>query len=273
MDASANARGGRFQAHSRTAVVTGASSGLGKCIVLELARRGWNTVVIARREAALCEVVDACGGAVRCSHVVMDLERTEEIGPKMAALLNERGIVVDALFNNAGFGFYGEFLSQPLDLHERLMRVNHLAAVEMTRAVLPGMLARRRGHVVNTCSMSTKIGPWGHAGYAASKAALVSVTQALAAEFPARESGVHFSYVNPGIVKTAYFEGDSFKRLWPRVMKRAISPEVVAGKMVDLLDRPRLQLCVPWYYRMIEVIEAVSPGVAHGMVARESRPG
>lgn len=255
-----------------TAIVTGASSGLGRCIALELVRRGWDVVAIARRESALNDLVRDCGGTQRCRAVTMDLERTDEIAPRMAELLGPGGVVPGALFNNAGFGHYAEFLAQPRELHERLWRVNHLAAVEMTRAVLPGMLHRRRGHVINTCSMSTKIGPWGHAGYAASKAALVSITQSLAAEHPAHHSGVHFSYVNPGIVKTAYFENDSYQRLWPKVAPRAVPPEMVARKMVGLLERPRLQLCVPWYYRMIEVIEAISPTLAHRIVAGESRP-
>jgi len=202
----------------------------------------------------------------------MDLARTEEIGPRLMAFLGERGIEPDALFNNAGFGHYGEFLSQPTELHERLWRVNYLAAVETTRALLPGMLARRRGHIINTCSISSKVGPWGHAGYAASKAALVSVTQTLAAEYAAQLSGVHFSFVNPGIVSTAYFEVGSYRRMWPRVKHRAISPEVVARRMVGLLDRPRLQLCVPWYYRFIDFIDALSPTLAHRIVAAESRP-
>jgi short-subunit dehydrogenase len=256
-----------------TAIVTGASSGLGRCIVLELARRGWRTVVIARRAEVLeALTADVCNGA-ECLPLSIDLQETHAIGPCVSRFLQEHAIAPAALFNNAGFGFYGEFLSQPAELHERLWRVNYLAAVEMTRAVLPGMLERRRGHIINTCSMSTKVGPWGHAGYAASKAALVNVTQGLAAEYPARSTGIHFSVVNPGIVSTPYFAGDSFQPLWPRVKGRAIPPELVSRKMVDLLDRPRVQLCVPWFYRFIDVIDALSPALAQRIVAAESRPG
>jgi hypothetical protein len=256
-----------------TAIVTGASSGLGRCIVLELARRGWRTVAIARRAEALETLAAEVGTLAACLPLPMDLQDTTAIGPRISRFLQDHAIAPAALFNNAGFGFYAEFLSQPAELHERLWRVNYLAAVEMTRAVLPGMLKRRRGHVINTCSMSTKVGPWGHAGYAASKAALVSVTQGLAAEYPARSTGVHFSVVNPGIVSTPYFAGDSFQRLWPRVKGRAIPPELVARKMVGLLERPRVQLCVPWFYRFIDVIDAFSPALAQRIVAAESRPG
>ena len=255
-----------------TAVVTGASSGLGRCLARALAQRGWATVVIARRAGRLEALADELAPMAPCTPLAMDLSQSEGVGPRLLSFLEDKGIEPDALFNNAGFGFFGEFLSQPMDLHERLWRVNYLAAVETTRALLPGMLARRRGHVMNTCSICSKIGPWGHAGYAASKAALVSVTQSLAAEFPARSSGVRFSFVNPGIVSTDYFENDSYRRMWPRVKHRAIAPEVVARKIVGLLDRPRLQLCVPWYYRFIDFIDALSPTLAHRIVAAESRP-
>lgn len=255
-----------------TAVVTGASSGLGRCLAQTLARRGWATVVIARRADRLESLAKELSHTAPCTTLAMDLSRTEVIGPRLAAMLEERGIEPDALFNNAGFGHYAEFLAQPAELHERLWRVNYLAAVETTRALLPGMLARRRGHVINTCSISSKVGPWGHAGYAASKAALVSVTQSLAAEYPARSSGVWFSFVNPGIVSTEYFEDGTYQRMWPRVKRRAMAPEVVSRRMVGLLDRPRLQLCVPWYYRFIDLIDALSPTLAHRIVAAESRP-
>lgn len=254
------------------AIVTGASSGMGRSIALELARRGWATLLIARRTALLEALASELRASAPSAILTMDLCETGAIVDTVRGFLAANGLVPRALFNNAGFGFYGPFLEQPTDLHERLWRVNYLAAVEMTRAVLPGMLERRKGHVINTASMSTKVGPWGHAGYAASKAALVSVTQGLAAEHPARASGVHFSFVNPGIVRTSYFEASSFAPLWKRVAKRAISPERVARAAVNLLERPRLQICVPWYYRAIDAIDAVSPALAHRIVAAESRP-
>lgn len=260
---------------TQVAIVTGASSGLGACVARELARRGVGTLLIARR----AERLEALAGELArerpdapCLTLPMDLAETGAVAPTLAGFLGRRALEPVALFNNAGFGHYAPFLEQPAGLHERLWRVNYLAAVETVRVVLPGMLSRRRGHIINTCSMSTKIGPWGHAGYASSKAALANLTQTLAAEHPARRTGVHFSLVNPGIVDTPYFEADSFRALWPRVRRRAIAPERVARRMVALLDRPRLQLCVPWYYRFIEVIEAFSPALAHRIVAAESRP-
>ena len=148
------------------------------------------------------------------------------------------------------------------------MEVNYFASVATLRAVLPGMLERRRGHVINIASMATKMGPWGHAGYAAAKAALVSLTQTLAAEH--HGEGVHFSYVNPGIVDTEYF--DELGGLAERVRRWRISPDVAADRIVALLDRPRLELCIPAHYRLIDVLKALHPSLAHRIVRSQSRP-
>ena len=254
------------------AIVTGASSGMGRCIATELAGRGWRTLLISRRTALLEQLAVDLRGRAPSEAFPFDLADTAGIAPAIGGFLAARSLKPAALFNVAGFGLYVPFLSQSLEEQERLMRVNHFAAVEMIRVVLPGMLERRRGHIVSLASMSTKVGPWGHAGYAASKCALASLTETLAAEHPARQSGVHFSIVNPGIVSTAYFESDSFKALWPRVEKRAIAPELVARRSVGLLERPRLEICVPRHYRFIEFIRAINPGLAHRIVTAESRP-
>lgn len=256
----------------RWAVVTGASSGMGRCIALELASRGWATLLIARRVGLLESLAAELSSRAPSVALGLDLSMTGEVVRGVSAALARHGIEPSVLVNAAGFGVYRRFLEQPAELHESLWRVNYLGTVEMVRAVLPGMLARRRGHVINIASMSTKVGPWGHAGYAASKAGVVSVTQTLAAEHPYPDSGVRFSFVNPGIVGTAYFESESFRSLWPRVRHRAITPEYVARRVVGLLDRPKAELCIPFYYRAIQWIDAVAPGLAHRLVARESRP-
>jgi hypothetical protein len=154
--------------------------------------------------------------------------------------------------------------------HEKLLRINYLAAVEMIRLVLPGMLRTGRGHVINVASISSKIGPWGHAGYAASKAALVSLTQTLAAEYGTKK--LHFSYVNPGVVDTAYYNGAEMGELWNVVSRHAIHADDVAEKMLRLIDRPRLELCVPGHYRLLDAVKMVSMRLAHWLVARGSRP-
>jgi short-subunit dehydrogenase len=118
--------------------------------------------------------------------------------------------------------------------------------------------------------MAVKMGPWGHAGYAAAKSALATLTQSLAAEYDG--TGVRFSYVNPGIVDTDYLRDPSYAPLLRRVQRHAVSAGYVAKRIVSLLDRPRLELCIPAHYRVMDFFKALSPTLAHLLVTRQSRP-
>jgi NAD(P)-dependent dehydrogenase (short-subunit alcohol dehydrogenase family) len=200
----------------------------------------------------------------------VDLAEVEAVEPavgRVVARLGAPGLIV----NNAGYGEYKPFLDHSAADHERLMNVNYFAPVRVIRAALPFMLSAGRGHVINISSMSVKMGPWGHAGYAAAKSALRSLTQTLAAEHAG--SGVRFSVVYPGIVDTPYFANGEYPKLMARVRRHAIQPERVARAVVGLIDRPRLEMCVPGHYRALEFIAAISPSLAHRMVARQSGPG
>ncbi|HEX7009271.1 MAG TPA: SDR family NAD(P)-dependent oxidoreductase, partial [Phycisphaeraceae bacterium] len=248
-------------------IVTGASGGIGSCVAQKLAQRGYRIVLIARnrdRLAALARQIHPRP----CLAIPLDLTKPERIAPSLRGLLAEYG-PVEVLVNNAGASIYSRFLDQTPQEHERLMRVNYLAAAEMIRLVLPAMLQRQRGHIINVASVAARVGPWGHAGYAAAKAALISLTQTLAAEHA--DEGVHFSYVNPGIVDTPYFRLPDKAPLWRKVRRYAITPQRVSDRIVSLLDRPRLELYVPRHFRLIDWLWLIHPRLAHQVVARQSR--
>jgi short-subunit dehydrogenase len=251
----------------RLAIVTGASSGIGACVARRLAERGHRTLLVARRADRLGQLAAELARHAPSVAVALDLSRADDVEPAISRLIAEHG-TPDVVVNNAGYGRYGLFLDHAPDEHRRLMEVNYFAAVSTLRAVLPPMLLRRRGHVINVASMSTKMGPWGHAGYAAAKAALVSLTQTLAAEH--ERDGLHFSYVNPGIVDTDYFDG--LGELGPRTSRWRIPPQAVADRIVGLLDSPRLELCVPRHYRALDLLKALHPGLAHRIVRSQSGP-
>ena len=249
------------------AIVTGASSGIGARVAERLAGRGFRTILVARRRDRLATLAAELSRLAPSTAVELDLGSPDDVERAMERVVAEHG-PARVLVNNAGFGFYGSFLEHGPELHRRLMEVNYFASVATIRAVLPGMLDRGRGHVINIASMSTKMGPWGHAGYAAAKAALVSLTQTLAAEHG--EHGLHFTYVNPGIVDTDYF--DELGELGERTRRWRIPAATVADRITELLDAPRLELCVPRHYRALDFIKALHPGLAHGIVTRQSRP-
>ncbi len=254
--------------HRPVAIVTGASSGIGRAVAALLARRGYHLVLLARRAPKLEELAAELSHYATSTILPLDLARSEAIEEALAGL--PAGGPIEVLVNNAGFGLYRPFLKHSLEDFRRLMDVHYFAAVSLIRVVLPGMVERRRGHVINVASISTKMGPWGHAGYAAAKAALATLTQTLAAEHA--ESGVRFSYVNPGIVETEFFDAPTCAPLRARLRGHAISAEYAAGKIVSLLDRPRLELCIPAHYRVMDWLKALSPGLVHRLVTRQSRP-
>jgi len=252
----------------RFAVVTGASSGIGEAVARELARRGWATVLLARREHLLRALASELSVVAPSVAMMVDLAEPGAATQVAHEILAAHGPMT-ALVNNAGFGIYEPFLDHGRADHYRLMQVNHFAALELTRAFLPAMVAQGVGAIVNVCSMSAKMGPWGHSGYAASKAALRAMTETLDAEFA--PVGVRLSCVFPGIVSTPYFQQPRMRALFPKVEARAISPERCARAICRLLTHPRTWKCIPSHYRLLDVIAACNARLAHAIVARSSR--
>jgi short-subunit dehydrogenase len=252
------------------AVVTGASSGIGWESARLLAARGYRTLLLGRRRDRLEALAAELAPHAPAVPLVIDLGDPDAVDSLVAPLLRQHGPAA-VLLNNAGMGQYSPFIDESPQEHRRLFEVNYFAAVAMIRAVLPDMVRLRRGHVINVASMAAKMGPWGHGGYAASKAAMACLTQSLAAEHA--NDGVHFSYVSPGVVDTGFFDAPCYASVAKRFGRHAISAARVAGEIVKLLDRPRLELWVPGHYRLFEWMRALAPGFAHRVVCRQSRPG
>lgn len=253
----------------KLAIITGATGGIGREISLRLARRGYRTILIARGSDAANELADDLSQHAPSMSLAIDLTKIESIETHLNPVIDQYG-PADVLVNNAGSGTYTRFLEQSREHHAELMNLNYFATAEMTRLVLPGMVQTGRGHVINIASMSSKVGPWGHAGYATAKSAVVSLTQTLAAEHS--DAGVHFTFVNPGIIDTPYFHRPQTAGLWDRVRKHAISPTRIGDAVERVLDRPRLEICVPRHFRWLIWLESISPKMAHAVVAAQSRP-
>ncbi len=256
------------------ALITGASSGIGAALARQLAVRGYATLLVARRLDRLETL------AAELSHtpdtppavpVALDLADLDAIAPALGRLQDQYG-PIDVLINNAGFNVNRPMLDMTDDETARIMAVNLEAPRRMIAAVLPDMLERRRGHVINIASIAARFGPWGHAAYAAAKAGLIATTQSLACEHPHAATGVHFSYVNPGIVDTEFFDDPTYNPTAPARRRHVVSAARVARRIVRLLDRPRLSLYVPRYYRMLDLIAAISPDLALRLVRRHSQP-
>ena len=252
------------------AILTGATGGIGQAVAPLLAERGYRVALLGRNHDVLDELLMKLGKD-RAVAISLDLvQERQPLASIVGPVIEDNG-PVEVLVNNAGAGEYRPFLEQSPQRHRELMQLNYLAAAELIHLVLPKMVERGSGHVINIASMAALIGPWGHSGYAGAKAALVSLTQTLDAEYA--HTGVCFCSLCPGFVDTGFFRNPQIQPLWRKVRSQAMSPDRVAAKVMNLIDRPRLIQTIPCHYRMLDWIRALSPRLAHRLVARQSRPG
>ncbi len=192
-----------------TALVTGASKGLGRELALELTRRGARVVLLARSEDDLRQLaaeVRELDGEARPEVITADLAAAD--GPqRVVHELRERGLTVDLLLNNAGAGSAGPFLDRPLEPQLRSIHLNVDGLVALTYAIGHDLAARGSGGVINVSSTAGFQPMPYQAVYAATKAFVLSFTEALAEEL--RGTGVHVMAAHPGAIATGFFDGTS----------------------------------------------------------------
>jgi uncharacterized protein len=164
-----------------TVLITGASSGIGYELTREFARKGHNLVIVAPVEPELINIARALRSefGVAVAHYAVDLRNEAAVGDLFATTV-AHGITVDILVNNAGMGRRGKFWEIPLEEDVSMMRLNIEAGVRLMKRFLPGMLQRRHGRILNTASVAGfEPGPM-LAVYHASKAFVLSLSEALA---------------------------------------------------------------------------------------------
>lgn len=229
----------------KTALVTGASSGIGAATARLLAAKGMRVLLTARRAErlnALAREIEVAGG--QANAFPADLEHAAE-RERLAAAVQAAHGCPDVLVNNAGFGWYGYFAEMPWETAGALMQVNVVAPVHLTALLLPEMLSRRWGMVVNVSSIAGGMPNQGVAVYAASKAFLNSFTSSVYRE--TRGSGVQVCAVLPGPVASEFFT-QALRHPQGRAVPAegfAVPPERVAGKVWSVLRRPRRFAYVP----------------------------
>jgi NAD(P)-dependent dehydrogenase (short-subunit alcohol dehydrogenase family) len=182
-----------YALNGRVGLVTGAGGGIGREIARRLAGEGMSVAVLDRVGAAAQAVAAEIGGLA----VAADVTSEEEVGGAVDTVFAAFK-QIDLLVNNAGIAWMGPALDMPLEALQAMLRVNVEGVFIMSRAVLPHMVARRSGSVVNLASWAGKTGPAFFAGYSATKFAVIGLTQALAREMAPH--GIRINAICPGIV-------------------------------------------------------------------------
>lgn len=233
-----------FRLDGKIAIVTGAGSGIGAAIAKTFAAAGARVWVADRDEAggaATVEAVARSGAAGRASFLRLDVTSEPACRAAVDAVLAEAGRV-DALVNNAGVGMVGNALQTSGDDLDRLWAVNVKGMFFLCQAVLPGMVAARRGSIVNLGSVAAVTGMYDRFAYTTTKHAVAGLTRSMALNFG--ESGVRVNCICPGRVDTPfvqarlaeYPEPDKFlaQMAAPHALKRMARPEEVAAAALYL---------------------------------------
>ncbi|HAA16279.1 MAG TPA: short chain dehydrogenase [Cytophagales bacterium] len=179
--------------------VTGASSGIGEGLATELSKAGAKVIISARREAELERVKALCAHPDQVAVLPLDLVELEDMEEKVKAAIAAFGRV-DMLINNGGISQRDLTVNTAVSVYERIMKVNYLGTVALTKAILPHMLARKSGHIVAVSSLTGKFGTPYRSGYAGSKHALHGFFDSLRAEI--WRENVKVLMVAPGFIRT-----------------------------------------------------------------------
>jgi short-subunit dehydrogenase len=260
----------RHAVRGAVVAVTGASAGIGRECVLAFAREGARVVAAARRVdrlEALASEVRALGGEVVV--VPTDVAEGDQVR-RFVTTAVERFGRLDVLVNNAGYGVRGRVEDTPIASYERLMRVNYLGTVHGCQAAVPVMRRQGAGIIINVSSIVGHRAFLGGGAYAATKAAQISLTEALRAEL--RGSGVHACTVHPVATVTEFGEvaaresgSDDVGGIGPEQSARA-----VAEAIVRCARRPRPEVYPYPPSRAIVWLNAVAPGLCDWLAWRAS---
>lgn len=226
----------------KTTLITGASSGIGEAFARKLAARGENVLVVARSEDKLTALCSELGREhnVNAQYVALDL--TEEgAAARLFEETERRGLEVELLINNAGFGSLGEFLAQDLERELNMIDLNIKALVDLTYRFLAPMRERRRGAIINVAS-TAGFQPVPFMGtYAATKAFVLSFTEALWEEN--RPYGIKVMALCPGVTETNFFDAAGIAKPPMRV---AQTPEAVVETALKGLERGKSHIISGW---------------------------
>ena len=232
----------------KKALVTGAASGIGRAIALALAREG-ATLYLLDIDAINLAVVaaEARRHGAPVVEASCDLAQPPQVTAAVQALLEHWG-GLDILVNNAGVSYHGKTETMPAKLWQRLLAINLLAPVQLTMELLPTLLAREEGHIVNVCSIMGLVAIPKFTAYQTSKFGLVGFSESLRAEYTCRGLGV--TALCPGFVRTNIYqamldgEGARPMRTPPRWLWA--SPELVAARAVRAIYRNHGVAPVTW---------------------------
>lgn len=231
--------------HNKIIVITGASSGIGLTLALDVAKKGGTPVLLARStdklQRASAEILNMTG--IAAPFYTLDVSDNEAV-LKIFAHILEKHTRVDVLINNAGYAIFDTFIEAKLEDIKGMFDVNVFGLMACTKAVLPAMLKKNSGHIINIASQAGKLATPKSSVYSATKHAVLAITNSLRMEL--MDTNIFVSAVNPGPIKTPFFDrADVTGNYTKNVEKLMLEPAFVSEKILQLIDKPKREINLP----------------------------
>jgi short-subunit dehydrogenase len=253
--------------HTRPlAAVTGASSGIGTVFARALAARGYDLLLIARRRDRLETLAKEIGGEV----LTADLTNDADLHRVEARLRGAENLEV--LINNAGFGAGGAFVKADLEAQDRMHRLHVIATMRLTHAALGGLVARRKGGIVNVSSVAAFLTNPGAIGYCSTKTWINSFTEGLYLELKSTDSPVRVQALCPGFVLSEFHDTAGMDRAKLAPAAWWLSAESVVAESLEGLDRGKL-IVIPSvrYKALVWILNRIPKVVKRAILIKASR--
>jgi short-subunit dehydrogenase len=252
---------------NRRAIVTGASSGIGRALAVELAREGVAQVLVARREDRLLQLAEQLAPLGSRVEIVAGDITDPAVRQRAIDAAGEKLGGLDVLINNAGVGALGPFIDASPDRARRVMEVNYFALIEMTRLALPLLRRGIRPIVVNVSSIVGHRGVPNRSEYSASKFAVCGFSEAIRAEFS--QLGIDVLVVSPGPTQTEFFDREIEKTTdakWPK--HNHVPAEKVARLTVRAIRRGRHEIIPYFWGQVLCALNRLSPRLMDWVMKR-----
>ncbi|MGC4376464.1 SDR family oxidoreductase [Fictibacillus sp. Mic-4] len=248
-------------------VITGASGGLGARIALDAAERGATPVLMARRMDQLENIQSEIKNKFQIDAWIYSLDVGNLVQVKnVFEQLFTQVSHVDVLINNAGFGIFEEFIQADINDIVTMFQTNVIGLMACTKAVLPHMMIRDKGHIINIASQAGKIATPKSSGYTATKHAVLGFSNSLRMELS--KTNIHVTTVNPGPIETNFFSiADKSGNYVESVKRWLLSPELVSKKVITSIDKPVREINLPFLMNIGSKIYQMMPGFIEKVAA------
>ncbi|PYZ94404.1 oxidoreductase [Salipaludibacillus keqinensis] len=252
-------------------VITGASSGIGKEMAIEVANRGGVPILLARSEEKMAAISDQIylSTNIIAPYYILDVSNNKEVKKVFDTIIEKHG-TINVLINNAGFAVFDSVLNASMEDAEDMFQVNVLGTIACTKAILPHMLKNKSGHIIFVASQAAKLSTPKASVYAATKHALLGFANGLRMEV--HDDPITISVVNPGPIRTGFLEAaDKTGNYQKSVEKFLLDANDVAKKTIQLIARPRRELNLPLWMGVGSMVYQLFPQIVERIAGKQLR--